>query len=70
MQRIVTQAQEYAAHRLAKGQPVAELLEDLELQFADTDYEFVLLRKGDKQTIEIVYDDSRPNSLIATVKGN
>jgi hypothetical protein len=70
MIRIVQQAQEYAAHRLAKGQNAGELLDDLELQFADSDYEFVLLRKGDKQTIEIVYDDSRPNAVIATLKGN
>lgn len=68
MIRIVQQAQEYAAHRLAKGQAVSELLDDLELQFADQDYEFVLLSKGDKQTIELVYDDSRPNAIIATIK--
>lgn len=68
MFNIVRQAQEYAAHRLEKNQPIDELLDDLELQFADQDYEFVLLRKGIGATIEIVYEDSRPNSLIATIK--
>jgi len=65
MQREIVQAQEFAAHRRAKGDTVEQLMEGLERQFGDN---FVRLNRGNVQRIEWVYEDSRPSVTIIEVK--
>lgn len=65
MQREITQAQEFAAHRRAKGDTVQQLMDGLEQQFGDN---FARLTRGTVQRIEWVYEDSRPSVTIIEVR--